>query len=559
MKVFEMISKRANDLLAESIKSLKRKPSKYTKPITPVDIITYLAMRLSLTWKDAKTTIQQKYKSCKESWWIGYNRFSVISNFAIANLYKLRDTLNSTFAGSVDLSTYLAIDEALYAYEGDSPVRRYFPRKPHKTGHLIYLICSKMNRTNLPFVHWMYPILPKILKMLNKDVKELNQIVLHFVEKLSLQEYDLVGTHVIFDAAFTSIDLAKELLKYGLRCTGSISSNKAPKWFPVIERNLDVGTGRTLIDKDGIMWIAYKEDVKTIHTAMSTSFFIDHNANMKKQLSELKKKLEQVKILNEDIEKKRKLKEKQKKKAQQKKNKQTNQQHIQHQTNQQQTIQQQPIQQQPIQQQLIQQQLIQQQLIQHQTNQQQTNQQQTNQQQPIQQQPIQQQHFHTSATRFRSVKPQIQHRQQLFKLIKDQQKLIKKIKDKDLKEEFTCSNENCMKLLRPQKIIEFVNVQYIVERVVPKSKSKKSSSSSPSSKLTSTVKLLRKQSSFKYRVKWMDNTVSLATASQFVKNYKLNYHFIIFAQKVDYMDFFNSFMMDELKKYCQSIGTSQSK
>ena len=97
MKVFEMISKHANDLLAESIKSLKRKPSKYTKPITPINTITYLAMRLSLTWKDAKTTIQQKYKSCKESWWIGYNRFSVISNFAIANLYKLRDMLNSAY------------------------------------------------------------------------------------------------------------------------------------------------------------------------------------------------------------------------------------------------------------------------------------------------------------------------------------------------------------------------------------------------------------------------------------------------------------------------------
>ena len=184
-----------------------------------------------------------------------------------------------------------------------------------------------------------------------------------------------------------------------------------------------------------------------------------------------------------------------------------------------------------------------------------------------------------------SVKPQIQNQQYLLKLLEQQKKLINKIKDKDLKEKITSKNSECMQLVRPQKIVELANVHSILARVIGKSKSKESSSSksssssqsptcssstksttttttsssSPSSKSVSRVKLVRKPSSFKYRVKWKDGRVSQVTASQFVKNYKLNYHFIIFARQVDYMDFFNSFMVDELKKYCQSIGTSQSK
>ena len=474
MSVFSMIAVNATKLMNESIKLLRKKPSKHTKTIQHTDILTYLAMRLSLTWKEAKTTIRKKYQNSKEDWWIGFNRFSVIAKYAIADLYKLRDTLNTNFLHAVSPSSYFCIDEALFAFEGNSPVLRYMPRKPHKTGHLSYLVGFKMNRSNLPFILGMHPVLPKV------DVREMAKIVLLLVDMIR-SVHNVDGSHVIFDAAFTSADLAKELLKRGVRCTGSISSKKAPKWWPVIERNLPVLGGRTLSDKDGIMWNVYREDETTIHSAMSTSFRIDETANMQQQWSTLHSMLLKVQLL---------LQQKKKQQLQQE------------------------------QQRLYQQQQIQLQRI-------------------------------TTATRFRFVKPQIEGRQLIYKQLMNNKKLINRIKQKDLKKALTSSNEECLQLVRPKKVAELVGIYSIIERV-------RSSKSSSPQKSTTPVKLIRRPSSLKYRVKWVDGKVSVVMANQFVKNDRLNYHFIVFARKDDYLDFFNSATIDELKKYCQAIGKSQS-
>lgn len=88
------------------------------------------------------------------------------------------------------LYIYIVLDELVDAFKGYSPVKTYFPKKPHSNGHLIYEAVSIDKNTHLPY---LYAFLP-YLKKRPKTTKVFETLCVNVPS----------GTHIIADSWFPS-------------------------------------------------------------------------------------------------------------------------------------------------------------------------------------------------------------------------------------------------------------------------------------------------------------------------------------------------------------------
>lgn len=128
---------------------------------------------------DSKATLLKQYLENKDKKWIGIKRFQLINSHLDMNLQELSIMMEGIWEGLitpgpvyiiiyyffVKLSLFhqdVVVDETIFAYLGDCPVRRTLPRKPgsHQTGILGFLLCGKVPDTNRPYCtgcEWILP------------------------------------------------------------------------------------------------------------------------------------------------------------------------------------------------------------------------------------------------------------------------------------------------------------------------------------------------------------------------------------------------------------------
>jgi hypothetical protein len=126
--------------------------------------------------------------------------------------------LNASFAAHAAPSQRLALDEAMVAYKGRSPIKQYIPSKPHKWGYKIYCLSSE-------------DYLLRFEVYAGKEERSAEGATYDTVMRM-LQGYE-DRAHILFtDNWFTSPALLLALQHKGIRLCGSVRRNR--KGMPVL-------------------------------------------------------------------------------------------------------------------------------------------------------------------------------------------------------------------------------------------------------------------------------------------------------------------------------------
>ena len=128
------------------------------------------------------------------------------------HIASLAATLNASFAAHYHPSQPLALDEAMAAYKGRSPIKQYIPSKPHKWGYKIY--CLSSDDYLLHFEVYT-----------GAERRSEDGATFDTVMRMT-RGYEEKG-HVLFiDNWFTSPAVLDALEQKGIRCCGSVRRNR---------------------------------------------------------------------------------------------------------------------------------------------------------------------------------------------------------------------------------------------------------------------------------------------------------------------------------------------
>ena len=134
-------------------------------------------------------------------------------------LFKVRPLLDHLRAkfNSIPMDQMLCIDEQMIPFKGASSLKQYIPKKPHKYGYKVFVLCSHKG-----IIHDFELYSGKIEPPENSDIdlEASSNIVLRLAEQ--------IPSHVnllYFDNWFTSIPLQKELAKREIFYLGTVRSN----------------------------------------------------------------------------------------------------------------------------------------------------------------------------------------------------------------------------------------------------------------------------------------------------------------------------------------------
>ena len=136
----------------------------------------------------------------------------------LPHVRSLAAKLNESFAAHAAPSQRLALDEAMVAYKGRSPIKQYIPSKPHKWGYKIYCLSSD-------------DYLLRFEVYAGKEERSADGATYDTVMRM-LQGYE-DRAHILFtDNWFTSPSLLLALQQRGIRLCGSVRRNR--KGMPAI-------------------------------------------------------------------------------------------------------------------------------------------------------------------------------------------------------------------------------------------------------------------------------------------------------------------------------------
>jgi hypothetical protein len=136
----------------------------------------------------------------------------------LPHVRALAAKLNASFAAHAAPSQHLALDEAMVAYKGRSPIKQYIPSKPHKWGYKIWCLSSE---------HYLLHFEIYAGKEgAPSDAGATVDTVLRMTADYKDQGYILYT-----DNWFTSPVLLRALVQRGIRLCGAVRSNR--KGMPV--------------------------------------------------------------------------------------------------------------------------------------------------------------------------------------------------------------------------------------------------------------------------------------------------------------------------------------
>jgi Transposase IS4/DDE_Tnp_1-like zinc-ribbon len=137
----------------------------------------------------------------------------------LPHVRSLAAKLNASFAANYTPSQHLALDEAMVAYKGRSPIKQYIPSKPHKWGYKIWCLSSDDYLLHFEIYGGK--------EGAPSDAGATIDTVLRMTAVYQQRQ------HVLYtDSWFTSPALLDALAQRGIRLCGSVRSNR--KGMPAI-------------------------------------------------------------------------------------------------------------------------------------------------------------------------------------------------------------------------------------------------------------------------------------------------------------------------------------
>ena len=148
----------------------------------------------------------------------------------IPHVRALAEKLNHSFAAHYIPTEHLALDEAMCAWKGRSPIKQYIPSKPHKWGYKIYCLASET-----------YLLHFEVYEGKEEDPSESGATYDTVVRMI--QPYQNQQLILFTDNWFTSPALLNALQERGIRLCGSVRSNRKglPKIDPKAIKSLRQG------------------------------------------------------------------------------------------------------------------------------------------------------------------------------------------------------------------------------------------------------------------------------------------------------------------------------
>ena len=130
----------------------------------------------------------------------------------LPHIASLAVKLNASFSTNYHPSQQLALDEAMVAYKGRSPIKQYIPSKPHKWGYKIYCLSSE-------------DYLLRFEVYAGAEERSAEGATFDTVMRMT-QGYEEKGHVLYIDNWFTSPAVLDALKQKGIRCCGSVRRNR---------------------------------------------------------------------------------------------------------------------------------------------------------------------------------------------------------------------------------------------------------------------------------------------------------------------------------------------
>ncbi|XP_060874821.1 piggyBac transposable element-derived protein 4-like [Metopolophium dirhodum] len=172
-------------------------------------------------------------------------------------IYKVRDLLErvvKNYQNVMEPDEYLAIDESMVPFRGRLKFKQYIPGKAHKYGVKLFKICEKNGYTHDLQVY------------AGKNQVDGKGLALRVVMEL-IRPYLNVGRTVVTDNFYTSMPLARELLKNNTHLVGTLRTNRV-KLPEVLKTKLKKGQIIGKESTDGVVVAKWhdKRDVAMLST-----------------------------------------------------------------------------------------------------------------------------------------------------------------------------------------------------------------------------------------------------------------------------------------------------
>lgn len=165
----------------------------------------------------------------------------------------LARALGAAFIALINPGGLLVVDESLYEFNGDCPVKRYIPRKPHPNGLLVYGVAGYLyvGDVELPYVLDIEPyILDNLVSAQDAMMLLYNRL---------LERKPSMHPHLIVDSAFGSFEKIRDIVCTGGGATMSMTPNAKPWLWELLDFNCGIDEGRlAYLPSDNIVISSFK-------------------------------------------------------------------------------------------------------------------------------------------------------------------------------------------------------------------------------------------------------------------------------------------------------------
>jgi hypothetical protein len=169
------------------------------------------------------------------------------------NIVSLCSDLSEAAYALIKPGSFLVVDESIYEYNGECPIRRYIPRKPHPNGLLVYGLAGYFffGTESLPYCLDFEPYL------LDNQVSP-QAAMMKMLERLR-DRCPTLTPHLIVDSAFGSLEKLREIRALGAHATMSMPATSLKGVWELLDFNCGIDEGRmAYIPNEGIVISSFK-------------------------------------------------------------------------------------------------------------------------------------------------------------------------------------------------------------------------------------------------------------------------------------------------------------
>ncbi|KAL7647192.1 UNVERIFIED_CONTAM: hypothetical protein RMT77_002450 [Armadillidium vulgare] len=191
----------------------------------------------------------------------------------LAKVRNLLKMLENNFVAAKTPGETIVVDESMVPWRGGLMFRQYNPRKTHKYGIKVFKLCDLSGYT---YTSCVYIGKTKQKEIPTAQTSPSTSIVLDLAKN-----YLMKGRTVCTDNYYTSISLAKALLKKKTHLLGTLRQNRKENPVCVTAAKLKVGQIIGRENTDGIVVAKWKDkrDVTMLSTKHDLSFVVSANKN----------------------------------------------------------------------------------------------------------------------------------------------------------------------------------------------------------------------------------------------------------------------------------------